>query len=118
MELTSMQMYWLLMLDNINFLFGVGFVVCIVLLFFGMVFTALEETWFDLKKVWVFLSVLIFMFLILGSFTPRTKQMAAILVVPKIVNNEQLQQMPDKILNLGLEWLEEFKPEKGEKEEK
>ena len=38
--------------------------------------------------------------------------MAAIIVVPKIVNNAKIQALPDKLLDFGTEWLEELKPSK------
>jgi len=52
-------------------------------------------------------------FILLAVFVPNTKQACTIYVVPKIINNEQVQQIPDKLLELGNkqldEWIEEFK---------
>ena len=48
---------------------------------------------------------------ILSTFIPTQKEMAAIIMLPAIVNNEELQKVPDnllKLLNVRLaEWLEE-----------
>ena len=49
---------------------------------------------------------------IIWTFIPTTKQMAAVMVLPKIINNESVQEMPDKIFKLGIEWLDELRPEK------
>lgn len=48
--------------------------------------------------------------LLISIFLPSTKQMGAIFVVPAIVNNKRVQEYPEKVLDLGLEWLEELKP--------
>lgn len=41
---------------------------------------------------------------ILGScFTPGTKEMCAIKVIPMIVNNEQVQGLPNKVIELANE---------------
>ena len=44
---------------------------------------------------------------ILSIFLPTTKQACAIYVIPKIANNEQVQQIPDKVLEYGNKWLDE-----------
>ena len=53
----------------------------------------------------------------LGSILiPDTKQFAAIYLIPKIANNEQVQQIPEnalKLLNLKFQaWLEDMEPAK------
>jgi magnesium-transporting ATPase (P-type) len=117
MELTSKQMYWLLMLDNISLMTSfVTIVGGVALLVTAIGFLVIQESidpFKKLKKFWLTSITVVAVCALLGTFIPTTKQMAAIIVVPKIVNNEQVQQMPDKVLNLGLEWLEELKPNKG-----
>jgi hypothetical protein len=114
-----MQMYWLVMLDNISFM--ATFITIIgggALLVTAIGFLIIQESidpFKKLKKFWLTSVTIVSVCALIGTFIPTTKQMAAIIVVPKIVNNEQVQQMPDKVLNLGLEWLEELKPEKGAK---
>ena len=39
---------------------------------------------------------------------PTTKQMAALLVLPQIINNERVKQIPNRILDLADEWLNEL----------
>ncbi len=46
------------------------------------------------------------------TFIPSTKQMAAIMIVPKIVNNEKVQTIGNKVYDLAVEWMEELKPNK------
>jgi hypothetical protein len=54
-------------------------------------------------------------FMLFRAALPSTKQLAILYVVPPIVNNENIQKIPGKVLNLANEWLEELKPNKGEK---
>lgn len=58
--------------------------------------------------------------LFIGVLLPTTKQMAAIIVVPKICNTvqktESLKQIPNQIIELSTAWLEELKPEKKPEE--
>lgn len=42
----------------------------------------------------------------LTTALPTTKQLAAIYVVPNIVNNENIKQIPDKLLQLGNSWID------------
>ena len=43
----------------------------------------------------------------LTVMTPDTKQAAVIYCLPKIVNNEQVQKIPEKLLDLSNTWLDE-----------
>lgn len=120
MEITSWDIYWITRLDKVYCFFTVFFILCAISIFIALVI------WFQcqmdednplavptikgfLKKTCIGL----FTGLLLWVFIPSTKQAAAILVLPKIINNQQLQQIPDKVMQLGLEWLEELKPTKA-----
>ena len=48
------------------------------------------------------------------ALIPTTKEMAAIIVVPRIANSETVQQLGDGIVNLAQEWMKELAPKKGE----
>jgi len=48
------------------------------------------------------------------AFLPTTKQACAIYVIPRIVNNKEVQELPEKVVDLANEWLEELKPKKKE----
>lgn len=51
--------------------------------------------------------------LIISSvFIPTTKEMCAIKAIPVIVNNEQVQELPNKVVELANEWIDELKPNK------
>lgn len=105
-------MYCLIKLDDITTYFillsAIGLVVCICI---GIVVGTTQELRKHAKSV-IVLIVVLFTLLTVGVFLPTTKQAAAIIVLPKIINNQQVQEIPNKILDLGLEWLEELKPKK------
>lgn len=113
MSMTTMQMYWLVMLDSIN----IGSVfMCII---FGVCTFAMIGFAVDLGTCPTFVKVCapLFMLFFLVSFAtcvflPSTKQMAAIMIVPKIVNNEKVQTIGNKVYDLAVEWMDELKPKK------
>ena len=50
----------------------------------------------------------------LYHFTPTTKQMAAVVVVPRIANSEKVQIAGNKLYELAVEWMDELRPHKAE----
>ena len=52
----------------------------------------------------------------LYHFTPTTKQMAAVVVVPKIANSEKVQTVGNKLYDLAVEWMDELKPARSKEE--
>lgn len=55
--------------------------------------------------------------ILLRVFTPTKKELAAIIVIPKIANSETVEQIGDGVKTLAVEWLEELRP-KSKKEQK
>jgi len=116
-KMTEMQMYWLTRLDNIrglvsgpfNIFWVLGFIVCTVF----VIISRIEEAPFKMP-LWPSFFLLGIMLLegVVYAFLPTTKEMAAILIVPRIVNNQKVQEMPDKVLDLANDWLEKLKPTK------
>lgn len=49
--------------------------------------------------------------IILSVFIPSTKTLAAMYVIPPIVNNESVQELPAEILSFVKEYLKELKDE-------
>ena len=43
---------------------------------------------------------------------PSTKEMAAIIIVPRLANSEKVQTVGNKVYDLAMEWLDTIKPEK------
>ncbi len=109
-------MYWITRLDGIALFFlasGMG------LLMLGTAFFILWKTHFgdesfdsDRSNLPIVFPILGIFMLIATALTPSTKEMVAILIVPRIVNNEKVHEIPSKVLDLATEWLEELKPNK------
>ena len=51
----------------------------------------------------------------LNALLPTTREMAAIVMVPAIVNNEKVQTVGNKLYDLATEWLDELRPKKEAK---
>lgn len=111
MEITTMQMYWLVTLDKFAYtgwflliFFGIA-----TLFMIGMLADDLVKKWCPIAT-----AALSFSGLVIVTFTPSTKQMAAIMIVPKIANSEKVQTIGNKVYDLTVEWMNELKPaEKG-----
>ena len=127
--MNAFQIYCLLKLDAVSCLFGVlGILMLIyvgaVILFCG-VFA--DENKIDFSEYYntrtkkakpVLIGILGSIILLIGILMPSTKEMATIIIVPKIINNEEIQKIPNKMIDLANEWLDELKPNKAEKVEK
>ncbi len=113
--MTGWQMYWLLMLDNISVGFWTATVTFLICTIIKMVVNCADSEFYEhIKLTFVMLAATGF-FWIFAMLTPTTKQMAAIIVVPQIVNNEDVQKLPANLVELANEWVEtKTKELKGE----
>jgi hypothetical protein len=117
-------MYWLTRLDQLCgmfvFVFVVSMLTALALAVIGGILRAEnskgETGWETGRRLHAEMVpiclALAFLFGMLRSFTPTTAEMAAIIVVPKIVNNEKVQNVGNKIYDLAVEWMDELKPKK------
>ena len=122
--ITTAQMYWLTRLTPLGH--GVGFIIFLLgLLALGLlsVGVALQDTRevndegyrFGLKlmKASPFVVVLAVILLIANCLLPTTKEMAAILIIPRVANSEKVQTVGNHLYDLACEWMEELRPAKG-----
>lgn len=107
--ITPMQMYWLLKLDDIRAFcaFFVGFTI-LAIIFSLVAYNDAEDE--RTKKIAIagFVLGLFGLGLFSGALTflPSTKQMAVIYVVPAIANNEKIQQIGGKTLDISNQLLD------------
>jgi hypothetical protein len=120
MEITALQLYWIIKLDTFSDLgigfsvvFGITTFICIAATIACSIDPDLKNVLPTWKKFSKYSIPLFIFFLSMGTFLPTTKEMAVLIVLPKIINNEKVQEIPNKVLDLGLEWLEELKPTKA-----
>ena len=116
MEVSAWIIYWITRCDAIRF-------TAIIFSFaFGTVALLWIHVWCDLEcRVKTFVVgeiVFVTMFVLsLGTavFVPSTKQMAAIIVIPKIANSQEVKDLGTGIVELAKKWIVELKPNKVEK---
>lgn len=119
--ITPTQMYWLTRLDNICDILGAGGLITLLLgVSFLLVYWINDgDEYFKICKPLGIKTLVLFLALLVGSaFVPNTKQMAAIIVVPKIINNEKVQTVGNKVYDLAIEWMDTLKPAKAKGESK
>lgn len=111
--ITTTQMYWIVILDNINLMMVVLSVMFTFGTFaaFGYAGTTEDHWWLPITSF-----IMLFVFMAICTFVPSTRQMAAILVVPKIANSEKIQMAGNKLYDLAVEWMDELKPNKNNNE--
>jgi len=113
--MTPLQMYLLISLDGLcnilstlTVIFGILTLISSIICF---------ET-FEKKNIkYIIISFCFFLFFVsVANLIPSTKQMCAILIVPKIVNNEKIQNITNDSLNIleekTKEWLNNLAKEK------
>ncbi len=124
MEITESMIYWITRLDYIKIAVGVLLGVIVVLFFVLFAFggiNAIDGYGADDKirgkklfKKSFWLLIPIFLLILPLVFVPTTKEMCAIKIIPIVANNEDVQELPNKIVELANEWVEELKPKKDE----
>lgn len=108
-----MQLYWITRLDGINnLILGVGIILVVLFL---VACSALgeahkNETSRQVADCATLLLIGMVITAITYTFTPTTKEMAAIMVVPRIANSEKVQEVGGKLYDLAVEWMDELKP--------
>lgn len=118
--MTESTVYWVVMMDNISMaitlMFGLFILATLLTAFVAGSLADEGDIESALYMTYAFGCCLVLsIFCLAGiAFVPNTKQAAAIYVLPRVVNNEQLQQLPNKLLELSNEWLDELKPRKEE----
>ena len=113
----SWLIYLIIVLSNIKLVASVSvFVLLTALLMLGclspMIFDVIDDGDYKMFKKYTKLGIIVFIIsVVLSVFIPSLKESAAIILIPKIVENEQVQGISDKGLNLLNsklnEWLEE-----------
>lgn len=116
MQVTEFEMYWLTRLDGIKFILQLIGAVCVafsvILIFvFGTINDDNNNSSKNPKMIKRML-LLVFASSILycsAVFVPTTKEMCAIKLVPVIINNEVVQELPNKVVNLANDWIDELR---------
>ena len=116
--MTEWQIYWILKLDNFHSTLDV-FVGISIFLIIGTIISSIarvanqeeikedeNKDWMDINKI--ALRIILFVsipMILIKMFLPTTAQAAIIFLAPKIMNNEQVQQLPVNLLELTNDWI-------------
>ena len=106
--ITTTQRYWLVTMDSIVHASAI-----IAIALGVMAFLTIPMVLDDLPK-WTpsAIALVAVAFALVAAFVPTTRQMAAIVMVPKIANNEKVQAAGNKLYDLAVEWMDELRPRK------
>lgn len=116
--ITGNEIYWITRLDHfhaIGIVFGIIWAIVTACLFIGLLI-ALDDG-DKVSRKWCtqrVIPTLLISMILWGAFAfvPTTKEMCAIKAIPVIVNNKQVQELPNKVVELANEWIDELKPSK------
>ncbi len=122
--ITPSTIYWIGQCDNIrsactDFMFiGATFGAIIILL----TIFAFHDDEVPRKGAWcgAVISTFLILLLVIGIigrlFIPSSKTVAAMYVIPAIANNEKIQDAGDRLYTLAVEWMEELRPKKVQRQ--
>ena len=119
MEITSTTIYLITRLDSIGKLLTWASILAALLFILLLVFFSAEKTQGDAKtaktavrtcRVFLIASVSL---AVLNVLTPTTKEMAAIVVIPKVANSEAVQGLGNGLVDLARQWMAELSPAKA-----
>lgn len=105
--MNMMTMYMLTRLDALNSFFGAACFLSVSCITGVLLCAIVEDAFNELRKA-IKYSVIALIISTCGAIlTPSTKEMAAIIMVPKIVNSTAVQKDVPELYSLGVEWLKE-----------
>ena len=116
--ISAWDVYWITRLDNLSVAFVSMAALCGVVVLFGLLFSFLELDDEDrrgpLRKIfWV---AIFGAAMVAGVIlTPSTKEMCAIIVLPRVINNQDVQALGADLPKLARSWLEELMPKPADK---
>ena len=121
--ITTGFMYWLTRLDDIRDIMAVIGIAGSILtpfmfiMFLGPFFDDMKSGEIIRRRLLtVFVPLFVAATVLVGvgkAFVPSTKDMAAIVVVPRIANSETVRELGEGVTELARQWIEELKPSKG-----
>ena len=99
----------------VAFFFGIGVIIGTVLfvmsIFEGEDFSG-DKSWRRFVCLYCMCIFVFILSLVAAVLTPTTKEMAAIYIIPKVANNEQLQGLGQDLVDLAKTWVAELMPKK------
>ena len=108
--------YWISQLDSvIKVSAALGIILSIAMAFCCVGYIVMRLDGGDsevLDKLRYKLFLLACPFVLIATFLPSSKTLAAMYIVPAIANNEKVKDVGDRLYGLAVEWLDDLKPKK------
>ena len=115
MEVISVwELYLWTRLDNLTVMLTVVVVGLGFSLFMSAVFITIDGVWEKYTNKYIAGCLIISVFMVGLVLTPTTKQAAMIYVIPKITNNEHIQNEASEIYTMAKDALKEYLPTEEE----
>lgn len=120
--ITESTIYWITRLDYVQgFFIGLAIITGVLTGVLNFVLGCNWDSCWEKEKVtafkWFKKSFLLWIIVALSAFTacliPNTKEMCAIKIIPVMVNDPNVQELPKSLVGLANEWIEELKPVKN-----
>lgn len=106
--MTTATMYWITRCEGLNIL-GLFMAIMGLGAFAIMFLLSITDSLNIPKKFIKSFGIAGILGLIMCLFIPTTKQMAAIIVIPKIANSEKIQNLGNEVYDLAIDWMKEIK---------
>lgn len=118
--ITPMQMYWITRLTPLGNVLG-GFIFLSIVATFILLIVRIFMQDDDLNeevraiaskflRASLYTGIVATLLVIAKCLVPTTKEMAAILIIPRIANSEKVQTVGNHLYDLAVEWMEELRP--------
>lgn len=119
--ITESTIYWITRLDGLKS-GAEGFGMALVIIFVvALIFSCMARFADEIERATKFvitfsiLSFLSGLLLFSSAFIPTTKEMCAIKIIPIVANDENIQEIPKKVVDLANEWIDELSLNKEDK---
>lgn len=121
-EITPSFIYWITRLDGIKTFLGTICVFSTIALVIFIITCVLTASYKDNEHRIQVKGLKISLFIFLSTalsviFTPDTKQTCAMYIIPKIINNEKIQEVGKEFYDLALDWMKEMHPKKSKEKQ-
>lgn len=121
--MTSWDIYWLTRMDYLQqLMFILAIILGVLSLVAGIIFVAAKAESYDeesegvniSKKIMTISIPATLVLMSIASLLPSTKELAAIIIIPKIANaietNQQIKKIPENLITLANDWIKELGP--------
>lgn len=112
--MTSLDIYLITILDNVKYCCkgAITFsIICLVISFVVWAIAILSDEVHSVVKYRFFpiiCAIVLTFSTVMTSVTPTSKQMAFIYIVPRIVNNKTIQELPESLMKLMNKYIEDL----------